>query len=123
MASETVDGMDVLAVYDAMTRAVKRGREDNLPTLLEMRTYRFMGHSMSDPIHGHYRTKQEIEEQRARDPITLFREQLVSEGMLSEDAYAAMDQEIKAEVDDAIQFADESPDPDPAEICADVYLY
>ena len=70
MASEFVDGMDVLAVREATARAVERARKDYLPTLLEVRTYRFMGHSMSDP--GNYRTRAEIEKYQERDPIKLF---------------------------------------------------
>ena len=70
IASEFVDGMDVLAVREATLRAVERARKDYLPTLLEVRTYRFMGHSMSDP--GNYRTRAEIERHQERDPIKLF---------------------------------------------------
>ena len=69
MANEVVDGQDVLVMHAAMERAVERARKDKHPTLLEVRTYRFMGHSMSDPIHGHYRTREEVEDQRKRDPI------------------------------------------------------
>ncbi len=121
MAAETVDGMDVLAVFEATERAVKRAREQQLPTLLEMRTYRFMGHSMSDPIHGHYRTKEEIEEQRARDPIVTFRAQLQTERLLSAEEFDAMDDDVKAEVEDALEFAEQSPDPDPEAVWTDIY--
>src|SRR6266699_2166674 len=69
MAAELVNGMDALAMYAATQRAVERARQGGHPTLLEVRTYRFMGHSMSDPLHGVYRTKDEVEEQRKRDPI------------------------------------------------------
>ena len=72
MADEVVDGQDVLVMHAAMERAVERARKDKHPTLLEVRTYRFMGHSMSDPIHGHYRTKEEVEDQRKRDPIVVW---------------------------------------------------
>ena len=81
MANEVVDGQDVLIMHAAMERAVQRARSDKDPTLLEVRTYRFMGHSMSDPIHGHYRTKEEVEDQRKRDPIAVWRERLVAEGL------------------------------------------
>ena len=64
MASETVDGMDVLAVRESVGRAVELARREHMPTLIEARCYRFMGHSMSDPVHGHYRTKEEVEEQK-----------------------------------------------------------
>ena len=117
---EMVDGMDVLAVYQATKRAVRRARADSLPTLLEARTYRFMGHSMSDPIHGHYRTKEEIDEQKKRDPVHTFRDRLQAEGILSGEEYDAMEREIRVELDDAVAFAAESPDPDPGELHTDV---
>ena len=121
MANEVVDGQDVLTMYDAMTRAVDRARKDKLPTLLEVRTYRFMGHSMSDPIHGHYRTKEEVEDQRKRDPIAVWSHRLVAEGLMEESAVKALDKEILQEVNDAYQFAEEAPDPEPGELWADVY--
>ncbi|HXE56590.1 MAG TPA: pyruvate dehydrogenase (acetyl-transferring) E1 component subunit alpha [Gemmatimonadales bacterium] len=121
MANEVVDGQDVLAVKQAMDRAVERARADALPTLLEIRTYRFMGHSMSDPIHGHYRTKEEVEEHRQRDPITLWSRKLMADGIMDEAAMQAMDAEVIAEVEDAYRFADEAPDPDPSELYTDVY--
>src|SRR5437868_14569432 len=74
MANEFVDGMDVMAVRDATLRAVKRAREESLPTLLEVRAYRYMGHSMSDP--GKYRTAEEIKKYQERDPIILFKHSL-----------------------------------------------
>jgi pyruvate dehydrogenase E1 component alpha subunit len=120
MPGETVDGMDVLAVRDAVTRAAKRAREKAVPSLLEVRTYRFMGHSMSDPIHGHYRTKDEVDQHKQRDPIVTFRARLEREGMLDDVAWQAMEAEVQAEVEDAIRFAEESPDPDPAELFTDV---
>jgi pyruvate dehydrogenase E1 component alpha subunit len=121
MDSETVDGMDVLAVYDAMVRAVERGREHRLPTLLEARTYRYMGHSMADPIHGHYRTKEELEEQKKKDPIAGLRHRLRDDGLLEDAEFDAMDKQVHEEVEDALTFAEESPDPDPAELYTDVY--
>jgi pyruvate dehydrogenase E1 component alpha subunit len=121
MASETVDGMDPLAVLDVMTRAVERAREHKLPTLIEARTYRYMGHSMADPIHGHYRTKEELEEQKARDPIAGLEHRLREAGLITDDQLAAMRQGAEDEVDDAVRFAEESPEPAPAELYADVY--
>jgi pyruvate dehydrogenase E1 component alpha subunit len=120
MDQEMVDGMDVLAVYEAVSRAVRRAREDSLPTLIEARTYRFMGHSMSDPIHGHYRTKEEIEEQKKRDPLRGFQHRLMDEGLLSVEEYEEMEQQIAAELDDAVAFADGSSEPDPYELYTDV---
>ncbi len=121
MANEVVDGQELLAVHGAMERAVKRGREEKHPTLLEIRTYRFMGHSMSDPIHGHYRTKEEVEEQRKRDPIALWSRKLMTEGVMDEEAIRALDAEVMAEVEDAYRFAEEAPEPDPSELYTDVY--
>jgi pyruvate dehydrogenase E1 component alpha subunit len=121
MANEVVDGQDILAVKAAMDRAVARARSDQLPTLLEIRTYRFVGHSMSDPIHGHYRTKEEVEEHRKRDPIALWSKHLMEEGVMTEAAIKAMDAEVMAEVEDAYTFAEEAPDPDPGELFTDVY--
>jgi pyruvate dehydrogenase E1 component alpha subunit len=121
MANEVVDGQDVLAVKAAMDRAVQRAREEKLPTLLEVRTYRFMGHSMSDPIHGHYRTKEEVEEQRKRDPIAVWSRKLIDEGVLSEEDVKAMDKSVVEEVEDAYRFAEEAPDPAPEALFRDVY--
>jgi len=121
MANEVVDGQDVLVMHAAVERAVQRARSDKHPTLLEVRTYRFMGHSMSDPIHGHYRTKEEVEDQRKRDPIAVWSHRLVAEGLMEESAVKALDKEILQEVNDAYQFADEAPDPEPGELWTDVY--
>jgi pyruvate dehydrogenase E1 component alpha subunit len=120
MAAELVDGMNVLTVYDATRRAVERARKGGHPTLLEVRTYRYMGHSMSDPLHGVYRTKDEVEEQKKKDPITQLAERLKEEKTLDQAGLDAMDAEIKAHVEEAVKFADESPDPDPAELYTDV---
>jgi pyruvate dehydrogenase E1 component alpha subunit len=113
MAAELVNGMDVLAVYDATRRAADRARKGGHPTLLEVRTYRFMGHSMSDPLHGVYRTKEEVEEQKKKDPITQLAHKLKDDGVLDQAAIDALDAEMRAEVDAAVKFADESPDPAP----------
>ncbi len=121
MANEVVDGQDVLIMHAAMERAVERARSGKLPTLLEVRTYRFMGHSMSDPIHGHYRTKEEVEDQRKRDPIAVWSQRLIAEGLLDEAGVKALDKEVGDEVNDAYQFADEAPDPEMEELYRDVY--
>src|SRR6185369_12387612 len=105
MASEFVDGMDVLAVREATLRAVERARKDYLPTLLEIRTYRFMGHSMSDP--GNYRTRAEIEKYQERDPIKLFSASLLEQKIVDQKALDDIDHKIRDEVEDAIRFADE----------------
>src|SRR5689334_12125486 len=119
VASEFVDGMDVLAVREAVTRAVERGRKESLPTLLEVRTYRFMGHSMSDP--GNYRTRAEIEKYQERDPIKLFSASLIEQKIIDEKGLEAIDKEVHEVVEDAVRFADESPLPEPEELYTDVY--
>jgi pyruvate dehydrogenase E1 component alpha subunit len=121
MANEVVDGQDVLVMHAAMERAVERARADKLPTLLEVRTYRFMGHSMSDPIHGHYRTREEVEDQRKRDPIAVWSQRLIEEGIMDQAGVKALDKEIVDEVEDAYTFADEAPEPAMEELYSDVY--
>ena len=121
MAEEIVDGMDVLAVHDTTVRAVERARDEQAPTLIEARTYRYMGHSMADPIHGHYRTKEELEEQKKKDPIRRLEKRLAAEGLMGEDDIKEMDRDVLAEVEEAAQFADESPDPGPEALYTDVY--
>ena len=119
MASEFVDGMDVLAVRNATVRAVERARKEYLPTLLEIRTYRFMGHSMSDP--GNYRTRAEIEKYQERDPLKLFSTTLLEAKIIDQKALDEIDQKVREEVEDSLRFADESPFPDPSELYTDVY--
>ena len=121
MPAEVVNGMDVLAVREAVARAAQRARDRYVPTLLEIRTYRFMGHSMSDPIHGHYRTKDEVEHAREQDPIHSFAAKLKADGVLDDDRWQTMEAEVADEVDDAVRFADESPDPAPEALTTDVY--
>jgi pyruvate dehydrogenase E1 component alpha subunit len=119
MASEFVDGMDVLAVREATVRAVERGRKDYLPTLLEVRTYRFMGHSMSDP--GNYRTRAEIEKYQERDPIKLFSATLTEEKIADDKKLEQIDSEVRQQVEEAVRFAEESPFPAPEELYTDIY--
>jgi pyruvate dehydrogenase E1 component alpha subunit len=121
MINEVVDGQDVLVVKNAMDRAVERARGEKAPTLLEIRTYRFMGHSMSDPIHGHYRTREEVEEHRKRDPIALWSHRLVTEGIMDDAAVKAMDADVVAEVADAYEFADQAAEPEITQLYTDVY--
>ncbi|MGH9260718.1 MAG: pyruvate dehydrogenase (acetyl-transferring) E1 component subunit alpha, partial [Acidimicrobiales bacterium] len=116
MAAELVNGMDVLEVHQATERAVARARNGGHPTLLEVRTYRYMGHSMSDPLHGVYRTREEVEEQKQQDPITRLAGQLREGGVIDQAGLDALDAEVHAEVEAAVRFADESPDPDPDEL-------
>src|SRR6266481_4733672 len=119
MASEFVDGMDVLAVREAVMRAAERAREKSLPTLLEIRTYRFMGHSMSDP--GNYRTRAEIEKYQERDPIKLFTASLKEEGIIDDKSLEQIEQQIREEIERAVRFADESPEPSAEELYTDIY--
>src|SRR5207302_7279330 len=107
MASESVDGMDVLKMREATQRAIKRAREESSPTLIEARTYRYMGHSMSDP--GKYRTRAEIEKYQERDPIKIFTKTLKDNGILSDGDIAEIEAQVKEEVEQAVRFADESP--------------
>jgi pyruvate dehydrogenase E1 component alpha subunit len=119
MANEFVDGMDVLAVREATVRAVERARKDYLPTLLEIRTYRFMGHSMSDP--GNYRTRAEIEKYQERDPLKLFMATLKEEQIVDDKVLKQLEDEVHEQVEASVKFAEESPLPDPAELYTDVY--
>jgi pyruvate dehydrogenase E1 component alpha subunit len=119
VASEFVDGMDVLAVREAVSRAVERGRNEYLPTLLEVRTYRFMGHSMSDP--GNYRTRAEIEKYQERDPIKLFTASLQEKNLIDEAGIKEIEDRVREEVERSVKFAEESPEPDPAELYTHVY--
>ena len=111
MAKATCDGQDVFAVREAMKECVDRARTDSAPTLLEVRTYRFMGHSMSDAVSGTYRPKSELEEWQKRDPIVLLRMHMQEQGQLDETKLHELDEQIKKEVQDAWDFADSSPEP------------
>ncbi len=122
MAHAAVDGMDVLAVRDAVGEAVERARKDSLPTLIEARTYRYMGHSMSDPTHGIYRTKAELEEHRRKDPIKRFISALEGIGVITQEYVEETDNRIREIVEQAVVFADQSREPGPEELLADVYL-
>ncbi len=119
MASEFVDGMDVLAVHEATKRAVARARNELLPTLLEIRTYRFMGHSMSDP--GNYRTRAEIEKYQERDPIKVFTDSLKQKGLLEDTTVSDIEKRAREEVEHALKFADSSPEPAPEELFTHIY--
>jgi pyruvate dehydrogenase E1 component alpha subunit len=121
MASETVDGMDVLAVREVVGRAVDLARREHLPTLIEARCYRFMGHSMSDPVHGHYRTKEEVEEQKQKDPIRSFYGLLTGQGVIDQAGLEEIDGRVRKIVEDALQFADASAEPSPDALYEDVY--
>ncbi len=120
MPSEPVDAMNVEAVHRAVAKAAERARNGEGPTLLEFRTYRFRGHSMSDPAK--YRTKEEVEEYKKQDPIEQVRATILAKGFATEEDLEKIDEEIKAEVLDAVDFAEKSPYPEPSEIYTDVYV-
>jgi pyruvate dehydrogenase E1 component alpha subunit len=122
MARAVVDGQDVFAVREAVGEAVGRARAQQVPTLLEVRTYRFMGHSMSDAVSGTYRTKAELDEYLKRDPIALLRATMQERGEIAEEDVARMDEEVKAQVQDAWDFADQSPEPPAEALYEDVYV-
>ena len=120
MPSALVNGMDVFAVYKAVKDHVERAREESQPALLEIRTYRYRGHSMSDPQK--YRTKEELEEKKNEDPIIRLKSYLLEHDLSDNDALDVLDEEVKAEVMDAVEFADESDLPPLDSIYDDVYV-
>jgi len=119
MTSERVDGMDVLAVRRITDQLVAQAREEHEPSLLECLTYRYRGHSMSDP--DTYRGKDEIKDWQTRDPILSLGEHMKKQKMLTDEAIERLDEEITAQVEDAVKFAEESPEPDPKDLYRDVY--
>src|SRR5215216_4567107 len=116
------DGQDVFSVRAAVQEALDRARSEQIPTLLEVRTYRFMGHSMSDAVSGTYRTKAELDEYMKRDPIVLLRVHMQENGEIGEDEIRKLDDEIKAVVQDAWDFADQSPEPPMEALFEDVLV-
>jgi pyruvate dehydrogenase E1 component alpha subunit len=115
------DGMDVLDVHSVVSDALRCAREERKPQLVEAVTYRYRGHSMADPEE--YRTKEEVEEWRQRDPIKAFADRLVDEDVLSSDDVERLDQEATKLVDEAVKFADESPFPDLDSLYDDIYVF
>lgn len=116
-----VDGMDVVAVREAGLEAVKHVKDGNGPFLLEMKTYRYRGHSMSDPAK--YRSKEEVEKYKEQhDPIESLKAKLMKEGILNEDIAKEIDKDIKAIVAEAAQFAQDSPEPPESELWTDVLV-
>lgn len=119
MPGDRVDGMDPESVHEGVHRAVKRAREQGGPTLLEVKTYRYKGHSMSDPAK--YRSKEEMEEYKQRDPLETSLAKLTNEYGVSESEIEAINERVKNEVDESVKFADESPLPPDDELYKDVY--
>jgi pyruvate dehydrogenase E1 component alpha subunit len=122
IAHAVVDGQDVLAVRRTVAAAVDRARHARTPTLIEALTYRFVGHSMSDAVSGTYRTKAELDENLKRDPIMLLRAHMHAHGEVTDEEVAQIDVEVRAVVEDAWQFADQSPEPPPEALLEDVVV-
>lgn len=120
MPAKPVDGMTVEAVHEAIEEAAARARRGDGPTLLEMKTYRYRGHSMSDPQT--YRTKDEVEEYRSQDPIEKVIQTLKKNGWLDDAGIEMMETKVKAIVDESVKFAEESPYPAAEELYKDVYV-
>lgn len=121
MPGVEVDGQDVVAVKQATDDAVARARRGEGPSLLEIRTFRYMGHSMSDAASGTYRSKEELESSRQRDPIVLLETRMRELGMLDDTGLGAIEADVATEVADAVKFAEESPEPAPDQLWTDVY--
>jgi pyruvate dehydrogenase E1 component alpha subunit len=120
MPSEPVDAMNPELVHEAVARAAERARAGEGPSLLEFRTYRYKGHSMSDPQK--YRSKEEVEEYKQRDPIEVVRKKILDGKMASEKDLDAIDAKVMAQVEESVRFAEESKFPDPKEALTDIYV-
>ncbi len=120
MPADKVDGMNPETVHEAVERAVKRAREKGGPTLLEMKTYRYKGHSISDPQK--YRTKEELEEYKDKDPIAMVIKVILENKFASQIDLDAIDERINNIVEESVTFAEESPWPDDSEVLKDVYV-
>ena len=120
MPADKIDGMTAEAVHEGVARAVKRAREGDGPTLLEMKTYRYRGHSVSDPQK--YRTKDEVEEYKNQDPITKVTHTILNNKYATEAELKAIDDKISGIIDGCVKFAEDSPWPDDREVLKDVYI-
>jgi pyruvate dehydrogenase E1 component alpha subunit len=120
MPGDTVDGMSCEEVHKAMERAVKRAREKGGPTFLEIKTYRYRGHSMSDPAK--YRTKEELEEYKEKDPINQTLKVIQDNKWATDEEIEAINEKVRAAVEDSVKFAEESPWPDDSEVYKDIYV-
>ena len=120
MPSERVNGMNPEDVADAVARAAERGRKGEGPTLLDIRTYRYKGHSMSDPQK--YRTKEEVKEYQDQDPIDFVLNTIKEKKWMTAAQIEAVQEEVKQAVQDAVDFAENSADPTPDELYKDVYM-
>jgi pyruvate dehydrogenase E1 component alpha subunit len=120
MPADSVDGMSCEEVHKAIERAVKRGREKGGPTFLEVKTYRYRGHSMSDPAK--YRTKEEVEEYKDKDPINQVLKTIMDNKWATEADIEAINEKVRLEVEESVKFAEESPWPDDSELHKDIYV-
>lgn len=120
MPADSIDGMSPEAVHESVARAVKRAREGDGPTLIEIKTYRYKGHSISDPQK--YRTKEEVEEYKQRDPIEMVKKTLLDNKFATAEEIAAIDKRVEQEVEESVKFAEESPWPDDNEVLKDIYV-
>jgi pyruvate dehydrogenase E1 component alpha subunit len=120
MPADVIDGMNTEAVHEGVARAVKRAREGDGPTLLEIKTYRYKGHSISDPQK--YRTKEEVEEYKQKDPIQSLLKTIYDNKLATEDEIRAINERVDIAVTECVKFAEESPWPDDSEVLKDVYV-
>jgi pyruvate dehydrogenase E1 component alpha subunit len=122
MRYAVVDGMDVFDVFKEVKAAADHARATYEPTLLEVRTYRYRGHSMSDPIAGHYRTKAEVEEEKKLDPLVVFARLLEQDQIMTQEYQEECEKKVKKIVEEAVEFSENSPEPPLEELYNDVYL-
>lgn len=120
MPADSIDGMSAEAVHEGMARAVKRAREGGGPTLLEIKTYRYKGHSISDPQK--YRTKEEVEEYKQKDPIEMVLKTILDNKFATQEEIDAINKRVADQVTEAVTFAEESPFPSDDEVLKDVYV-
>lgn len=120
MPGDSVDGMSCEEVHKGIERAVRRAREGGGPTFLEIKTYRYRGHSMSDPAK--YRSKEELEEYKEKDPIANVLKTIMDNNFATQEEIDAINEKVKAEVEASVKFAEESPYPDDNELYKDIYM-
>jgi pyruvate dehydrogenase E1 component alpha subunit len=120
MPADSIDGMSAEAVHDAVTRAIKRARQGDGPTLLEIKTYRYKGHSISDPQK--YRTKEEVDEYKAKDPIQQVLQTILNKKFATQEEIDVINKRVGDTIAEAVKFAEESPWPDDSEVLKDIYI-
>ncbi|NBV14830.1 MAG: pyruvate dehydrogenase (acetyl-transferring) E1 component subunit alpha [Sphingobacteriia bacterium] len=120
MPSRPVDGMNIMTVYEEIKKAAEHIRSGKGPVFLELKTYRYQGHSISDP--GKYRTKEEVDQFKEQDPILILKSYMMEHNLLTEEGYEEIEARVKEQVQACVDFAESSPFPDPAELYEDVYV-